>query len=256
MSRVFDGWSPGRVGRLSEGREGITSGKSPRPMLTLVALVDSHPSVCEELARVLDSAPDFARACVCPDGETALCRVPASGAELVVIDLELPGMSGAECVARLKQRQPGLRVLVHARRAEADRVMEILAAGADGHLVKGAPPSAVLAALRELRAGGAALSAEAGRLLLDRIQGTATPQPAAARDTLTPREREVLDQLVAGQSSKEIARGLAISDDTVKSHLKRIYQKLGVRSRLEAALHCLRSLPPVLFSPMLAAVGL
>lgn len=210
-----------------------------------VCLIDGDAQIREELCRLLDPSPEFVCIEVFPDGESALRVFTAAGRcpDFVILDLHLPGLSGLDCLIALKRMQPAPKVLVRTHCIDPRRMFAALEAGADGYVLKTGASATVLEALCELRSGGAPLSGAVGRLLLERIHGTTTPSRASGLDGLTQREREVLDQLAAGRSSKEIATILDISRDTVAAHLKHIYQKLGVRSRLEAVLRRLRAGP-------------
>ena len=211
-----------------------------------VCLIDGDARIREELCRLLDPSPDFVCVEVFPDAESALRVFTAAGRcpDFVILDLRLPGLSGLDCLTALKRMQPAPKVLVRTHCIDPRRVFAALEAGADGYLLKTGPFHAVLEVLCELRAGGAPLSGAVGRLLLERIHVAATGPRPSGLEGLTPRERQVLDQLAAGRSATEIAAILKISRDTVAAHLKHIYQKLGVRSRLEAVLRRLRAGPP------------
>ena len=210
-----------------------------------VSLIDGDARIREELCRLLDPSPDFVCVEVFPDAESALRVFTGAGRcpDFVILELRLPGLSGLDCLIALKRMQPAPKILVRTHCIDPRRVFAALEAGADGYVLKTGPFLEVLDVLCELRAGGAPLSGAVGRLLLERIHGTATGPRSSGLEGLTQREREVLEQLALGRSSKEIAAILDISRDTVAAHLKHIYQKLGVRSRLEAVLRRLRAGP-------------
>jgi DNA-binding NarL/FixJ family response regulator len=163
---------------------------------------------------------------------------------LVLMDLDLPGMSGIECTARIKVELADVRVVVLTVFEDRDSIIEAICAGADGYLLKRTPGDELLAQLRVVMDGGSPLSAGVARTMLDvvrRVNETARP-PAAdrARVELTARERDVLHCLVQGMSYKAVAAALDISIDTVRSHIRSVYRKLQVNSVAEAVGRALR----------------
>ena len=206
-------------------------------MITSIAVVEDNAEVCESLRQLLDQSPDFTCACACRNGESALRRIPAAMPSAVILDIQLPGMSGIDCLSALKRRMPELRILMFTVCGDSDHIFRALEAGADGYLLKSTPPSEILSALRELFRGAGPLSGAVSRKVIERFRRELPPPlSAGSAGTLTQREREVIELLAVGRSSKEIAATLAISSETVNVHLKHIYQKLDVRSRVEAVI--------------------
>jgi DNA-binding NarL/FixJ family response regulator len=163
---------------------------------------------------------------------------------LVLMDLDLPGMSGVECTTRIKAELGDIRVVVLTVFEDRDSIIEAICAGADGYLLKRTAGDELLAQLRVVMAGGSPLSAGVARTMLDvvrRVNDTAH-RPAAdpARVDLTARERDVLHCLVQGMSYKAVAAALDISIDTVRSHIRSVYRKLQVNSVAEAVGRALR----------------
>jgi DNA-binding NarL/FixJ family response regulator len=150
------------------------------------------------------------------------------------MDVQLPNMSGVDCVAQLKELMPSLKAIMVTVYEDPDRIFRALRAGASGYLLKRSTPEEVLHAMREVQQGGGAMSGEIAR----KVIGYFREQTAAKVevDELTQREREVLELVVHGLSNKEIAERLSVTAEGVRWHLKRIYQKLHVHSRTEAAL--------------------
>jgi two-component system, NarL family, nitrate/nitrite response regulator NarL len=197
-------------------------------------------------------------------GEAAVSaaeRARAEGAalwDLVLMDLDLPGMNGIDCTGRLKALLPDASVVVLTVFEERARILEAICAGADGYLLKRTPADQLLAQLRSVVAGGSPLSAGVARTVLDlvrQIEGEGArrgerprhpdaarrPEPSgAARIDLTPREREVLSCLVQGMSYKGAASHLGISIDTVRTHIREVYRKLQVHSVAEAVSRAFR----------------
>jgi len=187
------------------------------------------------LERMLRRAPGVACACACASAEEALRLVPACRPDVVLMDINLPGASGIECTARLKQQLPGLEVIMLTVYEDTASIFGALKAGACGYLLKRADPAEILAALAEVRQGGAPMTSEIARKIVATFQA---PVPAAQGDTatLSAREQEILELLSQGKVSKEVASELTISYHTVRVHLKHIYEKLHVRSQSEALL--------------------
>jgi DNA-binding NarL/FixJ family response regulator len=150
------------------------------------------------------------------------------------MDIQLPNMSGVECVERLKELMPTVHAIMVTVYEDPDRIFRALRAGASGYLLKRSTPEEVLNAMREVQQGGGAMSGEIARKVIGyfREQTTTTTEV----DRLTTREREVLDLVVHGLSNKEIAERLSVTVAAVRWHLKHIYHKLHVHSRTEAAL--------------------
>jgi DNA-binding NarL/FixJ family response regulator len=156
------------------------------------------------------------------------------------MDIQLPGISGIKCTARLKQMLPDTQVLMFTIRDDQEQIFQALEAGASGYLLKGAGPSDVISALREIAAGGAPMTGLVSRKV---VQSFYRPAPDRDADNrLTRREKEVLGFLVEGHISKEVADRLFISIETVNYHLKQIYRKMHVRSRTEAVVKYLTQL--------------
>lgn len=203
--------------------------------LIKVAIVETCLEQCTSLRRLLAVERDLVCVCTCTDAETGLRTIPGFAPDIVVMELRLPGMDGIECTARLKRILPATKVLVFTGCADKERVFRALEAGADGYLLKRDPAPDLPAALRELGEGGAPMSAEIARRVVVNFH-RAPPSPGATIEGLTPRQAAVLELLAEGCSAKEIAGKLSISPETVSVHLKHIYRKLHVRSRIEAVI--------------------
>ena len=149
------------------------------------------------------------------------------------MDLHLPNLSGVECTARLKELLPALQIIILTVYDDTETVFQALRAGACGYLLKRSPPEKILSAITEVRQGGAPMTSEIARKLVETFREP--PLPHAADLHLTRREEEILELLSQGFANKEIAQRVSLSYDTVRWHLKGIYDKLHVRSRTEAA---------------------
>ena len=202
--------------------------------MTKVAIVEDNRTTREGLETIVNLSADFRCVCTCSTAEEALEVLPKREPELVLMDIQLPNMSGVDCVARLKEMMPALKAIMVTVYEDPDRIFRALRAGASGYLLKRSTPEEVLSAMREVQQGGGAMSGEIARKVIGyfREQTTAT----AEVDQLTAREREVLDLVVHGLSNKEIAERLSVTVAAVRWHLKHIYHKLHVHSRTEVAL--------------------
>jgi DNA-binding NarL/FixJ family response regulator len=212
--------------------------------MTTVALVEDDTGVRRSLRSLLASEPGLACTCSCATGEEAVRKIPDAGVDVVVMDIKLPGMSGIECARRLKERCPGLAILMLTVYDETDLIFDALRAGAGGYLLKRAATTELVHAIKDVLEGGAPMTAPVARRVVDYFHEAPEPpgprRPAATRaaaaDRLTDREQEILEHLSRGYSNREIADTFGISVPTVRSHLRNIYAKLHVRSRTQAAL--------------------
>lgn len=199
-----------------------------------VAIVEDNKTTREGLETIVNLSPDFRCVCTCSTAEEALRVLPKHEPELVLMDIQLPSMSGVDCVARLKEMIPSVKAIMVTVYEDPDRIFSALRAGASGYLLKRSPAEEVLNAMREVQQGGGAMSGEIARKVIGYFREQATAK--VELDDLTSREREVLELVVHGMSNKEIAERLSVTVDAVRWHLKHIYQKLHVHSRTEAAL--------------------
>ena len=198
-----------------------------------VAIVEDNQTTREGLKTIIDLSPGYRCVCVCRTAEEALGLIPKHQPDVVLMDIQLPKISGVECVARLKELMPQIQVIMVTVYQDPDRIFRALRAGASGYLLKRATPEMVLNAIREVQHGGVPMSAEIARKVIGYFQ----TQPVAAPEVekLSPRELEILNLIAPGFSNKEIADRLGISIESIRWHLKNIYHKLHVHSRTEAA---------------------
>lgn len=173
------------------------------------------------------------------DAETALENLPRHHPNVVLMDINLPGMDGVECVRQLKPQMARTQFIMLTVYEDSKRLFKSLMAGANGYLLKRTTPSKLLSAIREAYQGGSPMTPQIARLVVQHFQQV--PEPSNDLDRLTAREREVLDQLSKGFRYKEIVVNLAISDGTLHSHIRNIYDKLHVHSRTEAVVKYLHS---------------
>lgn len=202
--------------------------------MTTVAIVEDNKTTREGLETIINLSSDFKCIATCTTAEEALEVLPKLKPELVLMDIQLPNMSGVDCVAKLRELLPGVHAIMVTVYEDPDRIFRALRAGASGYLLKRSAPDEVLNAMREVQQGGGAMSGEIARKVIGyfREQTTTTTEV----DQLTSREKEVLELVVHGMSNKEIAERLSVTLAAVRFHLKHIYQKLHVHSRTEAVL--------------------
>ncbi len=202
--------------------------------MTTVAIVEDNRIIRESLAEFVEADPECRVVCACATAEEALRTIPRHRPDIVLMDIQLPNQSGIECTAQLKQLLPDLQIIMVTVYEDTDRIFKALRAGACGYLLKRCTPEELRAAIHEVRQGGAPMSLEIARKVSASFR---EPLTAAAQvEELSPREREILELLAAGHSNKEIAQRLGLTDGTVRWHLRHVYHKLHVRSRIEAAL--------------------
>jgi DNA-binding NarL/FixJ family response regulator len=199
-----------------------------------VALVEDNAALRRQFGALLESAPGFSCTGLFADAESALAGLPANPPDVVLMDIQLPGMSGVECVARLKALLPAVNVVMLTAYDDSELIFQALENGASGYLLKRATPAELLRAIEEVQHGGAPMSGHIARLVVQSFHRRG-PSPRAA-ENLTPRELEVLRLVARGAINKEIADDLGIGLETVRQHLKNIYAKLHVRTRTEAAM--------------------
>jgi DNA-binding NarL/FixJ family response regulator len=199
-----------------------------------VAIVEDNQTTRESLEAIINLSAEFRCACVCESAEAALTVLPGHKPDVVLMDIQLPKMSGVECVSRLKEALPATQVIMVTVYQDPERIFRALRAGASGYLLKRAAPEQVLNAIRDVQRGGVPMSAEIAR----KVIGYFRTRPVAAPEVekLSPRELEILNLIAPGFSNKEIADRLDISIESVRWHLKNIYHKLHVHSRTEAAM--------------------
>jgi DNA-binding NarL/FixJ family response regulator len=203
-------------------------------MSIAISIVEDQRALRESLVEWLGNAPGIRCVGAYASAEEALRNLPAQNPDVVLMDINLPGMSGIQCVARLKERLPKTQVVMLTTYDQGDLIFDSLRAGANGYLLKNMPRAELVAAVEQVHAGGSPMSLQIARKVIDHFHRS--PQASSELGQLTPRERDILRLLAKGYLYKEIAEDLGISMSTVRTHVSAVYEKLHVQSRTEAAM--------------------
>ena len=203
-----------------------------------VSIVEDNDQLRATLARVINRAEGFQCLSHYANAEDALKDLPNIRPGVVLMDINLPGMNGVECVRQLKQLLPPTQVMMLTVYEDTENIFNALAAGASGYMLKRTPRDELLDAIREVHRGGSPMTTHIARKVVQSFQKT--PAMTEATENLSPREAEVLDLLSQGLIYKEISDKLGISYETVHTYIRRIYEKLQVRTRTEAVAKFLR----------------
>jgi len=201
-----------------------------------LAIVEDDEVIRNSLAALIRRARSLHLTGDYPDGETALREIPAHLPDVVLMDINLPGINGVECVRQLKSVVPAVQVLMLTVYEDSDSLFNSLKAGASGYLLKRTASARLIDAIQDVYAGGSPMTPQLARRL---VQYFSAPSGNPVSH-LTPGERDFLDQLAKGYAYKEIADRMAISIDTVRSYVRTVYEKLHVHSRTEAVVKYLR----------------
>mgnify|MGYP001169656454 CR=1 FL=1 len=208
-----------------------------------IAIVEDEPRYRASLRAVFELAPGFEVAADYADPQAALEAASAAedpGWDLVLMDVELPGIDGVEATRRLKKHRPGIRVVMLTIFEEPATVLEAICAGADGYLLKRSTATELVDELQHIDRGGAPMTPRVAKSMLSLVRSLAPHTDSRSAPTLSPREQQVLRGLVDGRSYKQVAADLEVSIDTVRGHIRRLYRKLQVHSVAEAVTRALR----------------
>ena len=205
---------------------------STGPLIIRLAIVEDDVVIRQSLMQILEEARGLHCLAAFATGEDALKRLPNLQPDVVLMDINLPRMSGIDCVRRLRELLPKTQVLMLTVYEDSDSIFRALRAGASGYLLKRSEPEQLLEAIRDVLHGGSPMTSQIARKVVQTFR--ASSELANLSTQLTDREAEVLDYLAGGYANKEIADKLGLSVPTIRSHLRNIYEKLHVRSRTEA----------------------
>lgn len=205
--------------------------------MTKVAIVEDNAGIRESLAILINGSPGFQCIGTFPSAEVALQKLPQGWPDVILMDINLPEMSGIECVAKLKVMQPALHVIMLTVYVDSEQIFKSLQAGASGYLLKQTSPAEILAAITDVQLGGAPMTNSIARKVVQYFQQRKSSNET---ESLTKREYEILSEIAKGFQDKEIAGKLSLSILTVRTHIRNIYEKLHVRSRTEAVVKFLQ----------------
>lgn len=203
-----------------------------------VSIVDDEKNLCQSIATFLNASPGFHCVSIYGSAKAALQHLPADQPDVVLMDINMAGMDGIECARQLKTLTPAVQIVMLTVYEDTEKIFKALAAGATGYLLKRYEPDELLQAIRDVQAGGSPMSNSIARKVVASFQ---TAGPSDTRENfLTSREQAVLDSLARGLAYKQIGDELGISINTIRTHLRHIYEKLHVQSRTEAVAKYLR----------------
>lgn len=197
-----------------------------------VSIVEDDDGIREDLAVLINGASDLCCVSSHASAEEALEQIPLKHPDVVLMDINLPQMSGIDCVRKLKETMPAVQILMLTMYEDSEQIFNSLTAGASGYLLKRTPAGKILEAIKEVRNGASPMSGKIARIVVQYFHHVT--KAALDKEQLSKREEEILELLAKGYRYKEIADTLSISFDTVRSHLRNIYEKLHVSSRTEA----------------------
>jgi DNA-binding NarL/FixJ family response regulator len=200
-------------------------------MPTNVVVIEDDPLFREVIVNYINQSAEFKCTLACADGETAVREVQAQPPGLILVDIDLPGISGIECTARLKASQPQIPLLILTGHSDVDHIFQALKAGANGYLLKQTAAKKLLEAMSEIMQGGAPMSGEIAAKVIETFRSKPAQPPSS--EPLSAREWQVLEKLAEGLAAKEIAADIGVSFETVRTYIRRIYAKLHTRSRGE-----------------------
>jgi len=197
-----------------------------------VAIVEDDEGIRASLVNMLGRSSDCRPVCNYPDAEAALADLPKHKPDVVLMDINLPRMDGIECVRQLKVTLPASQFVMLTVYGDSDRLFRSLMAGASGYLLKRTTSAGLLTSIREVHAGGSPMTPQIARRVVQHFRKV--PEVSSELEKLTPREKEILAQLAQGFLYKEIGDNFGISMDTVRTYIRKIYDKLQVHSRTAA----------------------
>lgn len=201
-----------------------------------VSIVEDDTRIREGLSVLINVGDNIRCVSTYANGKDALAGIPVKKPDVVLMDINLPDISGIDCVQKLKSTMPELHIIMLTMYEDGDQIFKSLIAGAKGYLVKRTPPAEILKAIEEVHNGSSPMSGKVARIVVDHFQKNKPVTPENVH--LSAREHEILALLAKGRRYKEIADALGLSFDTVRAHVRNIYEKLQVHSRTEAILKC------------------
>jgi DNA-binding NarL/FixJ family response regulator len=203
-----------------------------KSLSSLVSIVEDDASIRQILTEWINRAEGFRCQSAHDSAESAIAKLPEEKPHIVLVDINLPGQSGIECVRRLKPAMPDTQFVILTVYKDTAHIFDALKAGASGYLLKRTPREELIGSLKQVQEGGSPMTSYIARKVVQSFHQT--PAERLKIEGLSPREHEVLDLLARGYSYKEITEALNVSMSTVNTHVQRIYEKLHVHSRAQA----------------------
>ena len=203
-----------------------------------ISIVDDEKELRESIKAFIDGSPGFRCVSAYHSAETALKHLAEDRPDVVLMDIHLTGMSGIECVERLKTMVPEMQVMMLTVYEDTDQIFKALSAGASGYMLKRSTPAKLLEAIKELKEGGSPMSSSIARKVVASFHKSG--QGRDEKTNLSPREQMVLESMAKGLTYKQAADQFGISIGTIRTYVRRIYEKLHVQSRTEAVAEYLR----------------
>ncbi len=197
-----------------------------------IAIVEDDQGLREQLVKLIEMTPDMQCAGAFASAEDALFQIQKQSPDIVLMDIKLPKMSGIECLTIIKKFVPTMKIIMVTVYEDSELIFEALKAGANGYLIKSSPPAEMLEAIRDAYNGSSPMSGPIALRVMEHFHKMGPSSKEA--ENLSPKERQIIDLLAMGFIYKEIGIKLNIAAETVRSHVKKICQKLHVRSRIEA----------------------
>lgn len=198
-----------------------------------VSIIEDHPEMREGMLFILHSEPDF-QCNSFSNAEDALKAFRLSAPDVILMDINLPGIDGIECTRKIKELYPEILVMMCTVLEDSEKIFNALKAGANGYLLKRSAGQTLIQSIKDLVNGGAPMSSAIARKVVNSFKETETTQMHAEEPLLTKRENEILDLISKGYANKEIAAKLTVSLHTIRTHIYHIYEKLHVHNRVEA----------------------
>ncbi len=203
-----------------------------------VSIVEDNEDLRKSLQILINGSEGFKCISAYNSGEEALNELPAVNVDVVLMDINLPNMTGIECTRKLTELNPKIQIIMQTIYEDSEKIFESLKAGASGYLLKRTPPAKLLEAIEDVSKGGSPMTSQIARMVVESFKSKNYPEKDS--EPLSKREIEILESLSKGYRYKEIADNLFISIDTVRSHIRNIYEKLHVKSRTEAVVKYLK----------------
>lgn len=198
-----------------------------------IAVIEDNKDIRESLKILLNGSEGFKCIAAYKCAEDAIINISTIEPDVILMDINLPGMSGIECTLKIKEAKPTVQIIMQTVYEDSKSIFESLKAGASGYLLKRTPPAKILEAIEDVQNGGSPMSSQIARMVVHSFQNK---NELTQVFNLSTREKELLDLLSQGYRYKEIAEKMFIAMDTVRSHIRRIYEKLHVTSRTEAVI--------------------